>query len=114
MPSFFHRYVVTNFGLKLISVLLAIGLWLVVARDPIAEVELKIPIEFHNLPDARTGERTFDLTAQQIRLPQDLDVVQIIPSQFQLSFDTRMTRTVEVRPRVTGSFATRSEEHTSE
>ncbi len=145
MPSFFHRYVVTNFGLKLISVLLAIGLWLVVARDPVAEVELKIPIEFHNLPDAleidsatfteaqvrvrgperlihrlrpgdvraeinlagaRTGERTFDLTAQQIRLPQDLDVVQIIPSQFQLSFDTRMTRTVEVRPRVTGSFAT--------
>ncbi len=144
MASFFHRYVVTNFGLKLISVLLAIGLWLVVARDPIAEVELKIPIEFHNLPDAleidsatfteaqvrvrgperlihrlrpgdvraeinlagaRTGERTFDLTAQQVRVPQDLDVVQIIPSQFQLSFDTRMTRTVEVRPRVTGTFA---------
>jgi YbbR domain-containing protein len=34
-----------------------------------------------------------------------LDVVQIIPGQFHLSFDNRETRTVEVRPRVTGSFA---------
>jgi len=116
----------------------------VVARDPIAEVEIKVPIEFHNLPenleidsasfteaqvrvrgperlihrlesgDVRAeidlssihpGERTFDLTSHQIRLPQDLEVVQIVPGQFHLSFDSRMTRSVEVHPRVIGTFA---------
>ena len=146
MPSssFYHRIFVHNLGLKLVSLLLAIGLWTVVARDPIAEVEMKVPIEFHNLPDnleidsasfteaqirvrgpervihrlqaadlhaeidlasVRPGERTFDLTSRQVRVPQDLEVVQIIPGQFRLSFDNRETRTVEVRPRVTGTFA---------
>jgi len=142
--SFFHRIFVHNIGLKLVSLLLATGLWTVVARDPIAEVEMKVPIEFHNLPDnleidsasfteaqirvrgpervihrlqaadlhaeidlagVRPGERTFDLTGRQVRVPQDLEVVQIIPGQFHLSFDNRETRTVEVRPRVIGNFA---------
>lgn len=142
--SFFQRIFVHNIGLKLVSLLLAIGLWTVVARDPIAEVEMKVPIEFHNLPDnleidsasfteaqirvrgpervihqlqasdvhagidlagVRPGERTFDLTGRQVHVPQDMEVVQIIPSQFQLSFDNRATRVVEVRPRVTGTFA---------
>ncbi|MBZ5548124.1 MAG: hypothetical protein LAO22_09265 [Acidobacteriia bacterium] len=144
MASLFQRTFVQNFGFKLISLLLAVGLWFVVARDPIAEVEMKVPIEFHSLPEnleidsasftqaqirvrgpervihrletsdvraeinlanIRPGERTFDLTAQQVHVPQDLEVVQIIPGQFQLSFDTRATRTVEVRARVTGTFA---------
>jgi len=142
--SFFQRTFVHNIGLKLVSLLLAIGLWLVVARDPIAEVEMKVPIEFHNLPESleidsasfteaqirvrgpervihrlqvtdvraeidlasvRPGERTFDLTGRQVHVPQDLEVVQIIPGQFHLSFDNRETRTVDVRPRVTGNFA---------
>lgn len=144
MASLFQRTFVQNFGLKLASLLLAVGLWFVVARDPIAEVEMNVPIEFHNLPenleidsanytqaqirvrgpervihrlqmsDVRAqinlatvspGERTFDLTPRQVHVPQDLEVVQVIPTQFQLSFDTRTTRTVEVRARVTGSFA---------
>ncbi len=142
--SFFQRIFVHNIGLKLVSLLLAIGLWTVVSRDPIAEVEMRVPIEFHNLPDnleidsasfteaqirvrgpervihrlqaadlhaeidlasVQSGERTFDLTSRQVRVPQDLEVVQIIPGQFHLSFDNRETRTVEVRPRVTGNFA---------
>jgi diadenylate cyclase len=142
--SFFQRIFVHNIGLKLVSLLLAIGLWTVVSGDPIAEVEMKVPIEFHNLPDnleidsasfteaqirvrgpervihrlqaadlhaeidlasVRPGERTFDLTGRQVRVPRDLEVVQIIPGQFHLSFDDRETRTVEVRPRVTGNFA---------
>src|SRR5258708_13186066 len=51
MPSFFHRTFVHNIGLKVVSLLLAIGLWFAVARSPIAEVEMKVPIEFRNLPD---------------------------------------------------------------
>lgn len=144
MAGLFHRTFVENFGLKLGSLLLATGLWFVVARDPIAEIETRVPIEFRNLPEnleidsasftqaqvrvrgpqrlihrlqpgdvraqvdlasVRPGERTFDLTSRQVHAPQDLEVVQIIPSQFQLSFDLRATRTVEVRPRVIGSFA---------
>jgi YbbR domain-containing protein len=142
--GFFHRTFVHNLGLKIVSLLLAVGLWLVVARDPIAEVEMHVPIEFHNLPDnleidsasfteaqirirgpervihrllpedvradidltqVRPGEQTFDLTARHVHVPQELEVVQIIPGQFHLSFDNRETRMVEVRPRVTGNFA---------
>jgi YbbR domain-containing protein len=55
-----------------------------------------------DLAGARPGSRTFDLTSRNIHVPDDLEVVQIIPSQFQLSFDDRMTRSIEVRPRVTG------------
>jgi YbbR domain-containing protein len=144
VPGLLQRLFVQNFGLKLISLLLAFGLWFVVARDPIAEIETRVPIEFHNLPDnmeidsatfteaqirvrgperlirrltpndvhvemnlsgVRPGQRTFDLTARQVRLPQDVDVVQIVPTQFQLSFDTLLNRTVVIRPRVTGTFA---------
>ncbi|MGA8538693.1 MAG: CdaR family protein [Terriglobales bacterium] len=149
MPGFmqrrsFQRIFVHNFWLKLVSLLLAVGLWLAVARDPTAEVEVRVPIEFQNLPDkleidsanstsvqirvrgperlihrlqpadvhaeinlstVRPGERTFDLSSSQIHVPQDLEVVQIIPAQFHLSFDDRATRTIEVRPRVTGNFA---------
>lgn len=144
MPSFVQRTFVHNIGLKVVSLLLAIGLWLVVARDPIAEVEMKVPIEFRNLPDnleidsasfteaqirvrgpervihrlqvtdvraeidlanVRPGERTFDLNGGRVHVPQDVEVVQIYPGQFHLSFDNRKTRVVEVRPRVTGNFA---------
>jgi len=149
MPNFpprslVHRIFLQHFWMKFVSLLLAVGLWLAVARDPIAEVEMKVPIEFHNLggnleidsasfteaqirirgperlihrlepADVRAeidlanvvpGEQTFDLTGRHVHVPQDLEVVQIIPGQFHLSFDNRATRVVEVRPRVTGTFA---------
>jgi YbbR domain-containing protein len=59
-----------------------------------------------DLANVRPGERTFDLTGRHVHVPQDLEVVQIIPGQFHLSFDQRLNRVVEVRPRVTGNFAT--------
>jgi len=144
MTSFFYRLIRHNFGLKVISVLLAIGMWLIVARDPVAEVAVDVPIEFHNIPqnmeissenipraqirlrgpqrivhrlqpsdvyadvdltNLRPGERTFDLTSQQIRQPAELAVVQVVPSQIHLAFDERLTRQVPIQPRVQGSFA---------
>ena len=144
MSDFLQRYVLHNLGLKIFSLLFAIALWLAVARDPIAEVAITVPIEFHHIPEnleinsenipaaqvrvrgparlvhglrpeevhveidlrnAKPGERTFDLTAQQVHQPRDLDIVQIVPSQFHISLDTTLTRTVEVRPRVNGNFA---------
>jgi YbbR domain-containing protein len=143
MSGFVQRVFLHHAGLKIVSLALAVGLWLAVARDPVAEIELIVPIEFQNLPDnleidsasftqahvrvrgpervirqlqpsdvraavslatVRPGERTFDL-ADRIHLPQDLEVVQIIPGQFQLSFDERETRKIAVSPRVIGTFA---------
>lgn len=145
MNDFVHRYITSNLALKLVSLALAVGLWLAVARDPVDEIAIEIPIEFHNVPNNLEistesipraqirlggperlvhrlqpsdihmeidlthvngpGQRTFDLAAQRIEKPHDLQVVQVVPTQIQLTFDRRMTRQVEVHPRVIGSFA---------
>jgi len=143
MASLLKRTFVQNAGIKLISLLLAIGLLFVVSRSPVVEVVMKVPIEFRKVPDnleidsasfteaqirvrgperllnrlratdvsahvdlssVVPGTRTFDLTSN-VSVPYGLDVVQVNPTQFQLSFDDRMVRTVEVHPRVTGNFA---------
>jgi YbbR domain-containing protein len=144
MIAFFQRYVLHNFGLKVLSLLLATGLWLMIAPDEqSAEVAVRAPIVFQNVPtqleistetipeaqirvrgpervirqlrpndvhaalelgDVQPGERTFDLTSQQIHHPRDLAVVQVVPSQVHLAFDTRLTREVDIHPRVTGNF----------
>jgi hypothetical protein len=140
MFDFLQRYVFAHFSYKVVSLLLAIGLWWAVAHDPVAEVEVTVPIEFHkvpvnleissvNIPEAqvrvRGPERIIhemraqevhvevdladvkpgDLTAQQVHLPNELEVTQVVPSQVRLSFDLGMTREVPVRPRVIGAFA---------
>jgi YbbR domain-containing protein len=144
MVNFFRLHVQHNFGLKVIAVGLAVGLWLAISRDPVAEVAVTVPIEFHRIPEnleinseripeaqvrvrgperlihrlqpsdvhaeidlgiAIPGERTFDLTARHIRQPNGLEVVQVVPSQFQIGFDTRLVREIEVHPRVIGNFA---------
>ncbi len=144
MKDFFRQHVLHNFGIKLLSLALAVGLWLAVTRDPVTEVAVEVPIEFRNIPEnleintesipraeirvrgpqrvvrrlqpadiyaemelgeMKPGERTFDLTAQQVHHPRELEVVQVIPNQFHLTFDTRLTRQVPVRPRAFGNFA---------
>src|SRR5207302_5700642 len=139
MKDFLHRHVLHNFGLRLLALALAVALWLAVTRDPVTEVALDVPIEFHNIPGnleinsetvpraqiwmrgparvvrhlqpsevyaeielsgMRPGERTFDLTANQIRQPKELEVVQIVPSQFHLTLDVSVNRTVPVHAHV--------------
>ena len=145
MMSFLRRWVLHNFWLKVLSLVLATGLWLAISPDQEpAEVAVRVPIEFQHVPphleissvtipdaqirvrgperlirelrsgdihaelelgDAKPGERTFDLTAQQVRHQRDLTVVQVVPGQVHLSFDTRLTRTVKIHPRVTVNVA---------
>lgn len=145
MIGFLQRYVFHNFSLKLLSLLLATGLWFMISPDEQpAEVAVRAPIVFQNVPqsleisteiipeaqirvrgpdrivrqlrtndvhaeidlsDAREGERTYDLTSQQVRHPRDVTIVQVVPSQLHMAFDTRLTREVEVHARVTGNFA---------
>ncbi len=142
MISVFKRYVLHNFGLKLLSLLLAAGLWLMISPDEQpAEVALHAPVVFQHVPpqleissesipeaqirvrgpervirqlqpneihaeidlsDAKPGERTFDLTSLEVRHPNDVRIVQVVPSQLRLAFDTRLTREIEIHPRVTG------------
>ncbi len=51
MITFFRNYVFHNFWLKIISLTAAVLLWMAVARDPIAEVAVTVPIEFQHVPD---------------------------------------------------------------
>jgi YbbR domain-containing protein len=144
MTGLLQRWVLHNFWLKVLSLVIATGLWLAISPDQEpAEVAVRVPIEFQHVPpqleissvtipeaqirvrgperivrelratdihaaldlaDAQPGERTFDLTAQQIRHQRDLTVVQVVPGQLHLSFDSRLTREVEIHPRVTGNF----------
>jgi YbbR domain-containing protein len=57
-----------------------------------------------DLQGAGPGERTFDLSRNQIRVPRDVKVVQIVPSQFHISFDRSASRQVPVQPRVIGTL----------
>jgi YbbR domain-containing protein len=144
MTGLLQRWVLHNFWLKILSLLLATFMWLAISPDQEpAEVALRVPIEFGHVPgdleistatipdaqvrvrgpervirelrsadihaeldlaDAKPGERTFDLTAQEIRHQRNLSVVQVVPGQVHLSFDTKMTREVEIHPKVTGNF----------
>src|SRR5581483_5809323 len=140
MITFLQRYVFHNLGLKILSLLLATGLWFMISRDEQpAEVAVRAPIIFKNSPPSlvissesipetqirvrgperilrqltsnevqaevdlsgtKPQERTFELTPKQVRHPRDVQVVQIVPSQMHLSFDTAMTRQVEIHPNV--------------
>jgi len=145
MSGFFKRYIFHNFGLKILSLLLATGLWFMISRDEQpAEVAVRAPVVFQHVPPSleissetvpeaqirvrgpertirslrnnevqaeidlagvKSGDRTFDLTSHEVRHPRELEVEQVVPSQLHLSFDTRLTRQVDVVPRVTGRFA---------
>jgi YbbR domain-containing protein len=57
-----------------------------------------------NLHNAGPGEQTFELTPQDIHVPRSVRVVQIVPSQFHISFDRSVTRSIRVQPRVIGTL----------
>ena len=50
--AFLRRLVTHNIGLKLLSLALAVGFWLALARDPVAEVAVEVPVVFRNVPDS--------------------------------------------------------------
>ena len=49
--DFLRKYVFHNFWLKLLSLAVAVLLWMAVSRDPVAEVAINVPVEFHNSPE---------------------------------------------------------------
>src|SRR5581483_9977373 len=107
-----RRYDFSNFWLKLLSLSSALLLWLGVARQPQVEIAHTIPLEFvHRADDLHAtidlagvrreaGERTFELAPGQIRAPHGITVVQVVPGEFHLRFDRRVTRQVPIKARV--------------
>lgn len=72
MGNLLRRMFLDNFPYKLASLLLAIGLWLAVAHDPIAEIEMRIPIEL-TLPDNIVVDSgTFTQAQVRLRGPERL------------------------------------------
>ncbi len=57
-----------------------------------------------DLSEVKPGERTFEIGPRQIHVPRGMTVQQVVPSQIQIDFSPSETRTVEVRPRVIGTF----------
>ncbi len=81
----------------------------VTLRGPERVLQGLNPSEVNAVLDLRgaiPGERTFNLTADDIHVPRSIRVVQIVPSQFHISFDRSVTRTVPVEPRVIGTLLT--------
>jgi YbbR domain-containing protein len=79
----------------------------VTLRGPERLMQELSPSEVHavlDLQGATAGERTFALTRTEIRVPRDVKVMQIVPSQFHISFDRTLTRTIAVQPRVIGTL----------
>ena len=129
--------------LKLLSLIIAILMWYGVARDPVSEISLRVPVEFSRPPadldyttdvipqalirlrgparvlrdvtpenvrmiidlqGATSGEHTYDLATDGIRVPHDVEVLQVTPNRLRLVFDQRETRQVTVKPRLVGNL----------
>ena len=83
---------------------------------PLAQVRLRGPerslrqitaADVHpilNLAGSRTGEHTYDLTASQVHVPYDIEVVQVTPSEVRIGFDRSLVRQIEIHPRIAGSL----------
>ena len=46
-----RRIFLHNLPLKIMSLILATGLWYAVSREPVSEVEVSVPVEFQNVPE---------------------------------------------------------------
>lgn len=115
MIALFKRYVVHNFSLKFLSLLLATGLWFMIARDEQpAEVAIRAPIVFQHVPEqleistesipeaqirVRGPERTIrQLKINEVQAEIDLTGVKSGDRTFDLtSHQVRHPRDVEVK-----------------
>ncbi|HLK19316.1 MAG TPA: CdaR family protein [Bryobacteraceae bacterium] len=59
------KWITANFGWKLLSLAIAVTLWIAIAREPELATSVAVPIEFKNMPD-------------------DLDIVSNIPDRVRL------------------------------
>jgi YbbR domain-containing protein len=58
-----------------------------------------------DLQSARVGQRLFHLSGVDVRAPFGVEVVQVTPSNFYMTFETAMSRRIPVHPQVEGEPA---------
>jgi YbbR domain-containing protein len=131
-------------GLKALSLVMAIFLWMFVAGEQMVERGLRVPLElvqfppgleleaeaptvvdvrvrgssatlsqvgpgdivaFLDLRAARAGRRVFQLTPEQVRVPFNVEVVQVSPASVTLVFESSITKTVPINPSYEGTPA---------
>ncbi|HKD92616.1 MAG TPA: CdaR family protein [Terriglobales bacterium] len=63
--------------------------------------DLHAVIDLSSIPPS-AAERTFSLGKKQIKVPEGVDIAEIVHTEFHLSFDVLATRHVPVKPRVIG------------
>jgi YbbR domain-containing protein len=122
---------------------IAILMWYGVTHEPIAEISVRVPIEFihppkdldytsDTIPEAQvrlrgpsrvlrdldeqdsvhvvidlrgatSSEHTYDLNPEQVKIPRNVEVLQITPTRLRMSFDKSETRQVAIHARVVGT-----------
>lgn len=131
-------------GLKVVSVALAVALWMAVSGEEVVERGLRVPLELQQFPPGlellsepftlvdvrvrggsgtlsqvtagdivamldlratRPGRRLFQLTAENIRVPFGVEVVQVSPSSIAMVFEKSATRLIPIVPEVEGNPA---------
>ena len=100
--DFLRKYVFHNFGLKLLSLAVAVLLWMAITRDPVAEVALNVPIEFHNSPEhLEISSETIPQVQVRVRGPVH-EVRDLVPSEVHAVIDLANTqpgeRTYDLAP----------------
>ena len=133
-----------HIGLKLLSVAIAVLLWMVIAGEETVERGLRVPLELQQVPpglellgdvpttadvrvrgasgtlsrvspgdivvvldlrSARTGERLFHLTPEEVRAPFGVEVVQVSPPTVAVAFEKTASRNIPIKPAVEGKPA---------
>lgn len=66
MREFFRRHVLNDLNLKLLALLISVGLWFIVGRDPVVESRVTVPVEFRHAPDGlvMTSDSTFEVEVE--------------------------------------------------
>jgi YbbR domain-containing protein len=64
MITFLRKFVFHNFALKMVSLLAAVLLWVAVARDPMAEISVTVPLELQHIPE------NLQISTERIPQPQ--------------------------------------------
>jgi len=71
--DFARRHIFHNLGLKIISLLIATGLWLAVSSEPPSEVAFNVAIVFQNMPeDLEISSESIPSAQVRVRGPQRL------------------------------------------
>ena len=112
MRELLRVYVLHNFGLKLISLGLAVALWMAVSGQSPAEIGVDVPIEFHNIPaNIDVGAENIPRAQVRLRGPEndirvlrnsdvraEIDLTGAVPGQrtYNLTENVRYPRQLEV------------------